>query len=330
MWILKNIVLKNSVHQSPYNTIKVSKLDIQQLKIFCTVISEGSMTAAAVKMSVTQPAISQKIRSLESELGVKLLVRGVRQIRLTVQGQLLYSYAKKILNLTQTVESAIQTLSNELEGSIQVATLNSIGLNLITPIVGAILNPNQRKLRMGLSYGTGVEVIEKMKTKEVDIAILPDLKEEYGLTIPGYQSQLLFKDELLFVGSGKDNSLPRNTSIKDFGLRPMVAFKNLFPRFRYHLYEMMTQKKMEIQAPVFESNNIGTLKKIIEVWMCWGFLPSHSIHKQIRMGRLSVIQLEEISYFMNINAYYKFNQSEKTQRMIDTFLMMLKKQHHLL
>ena len=304
-------------------------MDLQQLMTFCTVISEGSMTAAAVKLSVTQPAVSQQIRNLEGELNVKLLVRGVRQIRLTVQGQLLYNYAKKILNLKQKVETAIQTMSNELEGSIQVATLNSIGLNLITPIIGTILNPNQRKLKMGLSYGTGSEVIEKMKTKEVDIAILPDLKEQYGLTLPGYQSQFLFKDELLFVGSGKDSSLPKTISIKELGLRPMVSFKNLFPKFRYHLYQIATQNKVEIQSPIFESNNIGTLKRIIEVWMCWGFLPLHSIHKQIRMGRLSAIQLEEMNYSMNIKAYYKIDQSEKTQRIIDTFLMMLQKQHHI-
>ena len=303
-------------------------MDLQQLMTFCTVISEGSMTAAALKLSITQPAVSQQIRNLEQELGVKLLVRGVRQVRLTIQGQYLYNYAKKILNLTQKVETTIQTMSNELEGNIQVATLNSIGLNLITPIIGTILNPNQRKLKMGLSYGTGSEVIEKMKSKEVDISILPDMKEQYGLSLPGYQSQFLFKDELLFVGSGKDSSLPRTISVKDLNLRPMVAFKNLFPKFRYHLYQTALKQKVEIHSPVFESNNVGTLKRIIEVWMCWGYLPSHSIHKQIRMGRLSVIQLEEMNYSMNIMAYYKENQSEKTQRIIDTFLMMLRKQYH--
>ncbi len=296
---------------------------------FCTVISEGSMTAAAAKLSVTQPAVSQQIRNLESELNVKLFLRGVRHVHLTVQGQLLYNYARKILNLTQKVQTAIQTMSNELEGNIQIATLNSIGLNLVTPIIGTILNPNQRKLKMGLSYGTGSEVIEKMKTKEVDIAILPDLKEQYGLSLPGYQSQFLFKDDLLFVGSGKDSSLPKSISIKDLELRPMVSFKNLFPKFRYHLYQIAMQNKVEMQAPIFESNNVGTLKRIIEVWMCWGFLPFHSIHKQIRMGRLSVIQLEEVNYSMNIKAYYKMDQSENTQRIIDTFLMMFQKQYPL-
>ncbi len=305
-------------------------MDIQQLMTFCTVISEGSMTAAANKLSVTQPAVSQQIRSLEKELGVKILIRGVRHIRLTVQGQLLYNYAKKILDLTHKVELSLHNMSDELEGHIQVATLNSIGLNLITPIIGTILNPNQRKLKMGLFYGTGAEVIEKMKKQEVDIAILPDLKEEYQLELTNYQSQFLFKDDLLFVGSGKDSSLPKSISLKDIETRPFVTFKNLFPRFRYYFSHTVEQQRLNLQ-PVFESNNIGTLKKLIELWMCWGFLPNHSIYKHIRTGRLSVIQLEEVDYSMNIKAYYRHSdtQNEKKQRIINTFLMLLQKQHHL-
>ncbi len=303
-------------------------MDLQQLMTFCTVISEGNMTAAAAKMSVTQPAVSRHIRHLEEVLSAKLFVKGPRETRLTVQGELLYNYAKKILSLTRQVETAIKTMSTELEGDIQVATLNSIGLNFITPIIGTILNPDQRKLKMGLFYGTGSEVIEKMKNQEVDIAILPNLPEEYNLDIPKYQAQFLFKDEMLFVGSGKDSSLPKTMSIKQIGLRPMVGFKNLFPKFRYHLHQSAKQNQVEIQPPVFESNNVGTLKKIVEVWMCWGFLPSHSIYKQIRMGRLSVIQLEEINYSMNITAYYKKGQSVKTQKIIDTFLMMIQKHRH--
>ena len=56
-------------------------LNLQQLSTFVTVISEGSMTAAADKLFLTQPAVSQQIRNLEEELGVDLLVRGVRQAR---------------------------------------------------------------------------------------------------------------------------------------------------------------------------------------------------------------------------------------------------------
>jgi len=285
------------------------------------------MTAAASKLAVTQPAVSQQIRNLESVLGVTLMMKGVRgDVRLTAQGQYFYNHARKILHLTQGLEATVQTLFDDLEGSIQVATLNTIGLSLVTPIIGTILNPIKRKISMGLSYGSGSEVVEKMKNQEVDVAILPDLKEQYGLDMPEYSSQFLFKDDLLFVGSGKDPTLPKILSIKDIENRPIVSFKNLFPKFKYLLYQSAAKNKVALPNPMLESNNIGTLKRIIELWMCWGFLPLHSIHKQVRMRRLSVIQLEEFSYSMNIKAYYKVNQNERIQKIIDVFLMLIQKQ----
>ena len=53
-------------------------MNLQQLITFSTVVSEGSMTAAAEKLYLTQPAVSQQIRNLEEELGVNLLDRGAR------------------------------------------------------------------------------------------------------------------------------------------------------------------------------------------------------------------------------------------------------------
>ena len=61
-------------------------MNLQQLTTFCTVLSEGSMTAAADKLFLTQPAVSQQIRNLEEELGVNLLERGVRKVKATLQG----------------------------------------------------------------------------------------------------------------------------------------------------------------------------------------------------------------------------------------------------
>ncbi|MEK7357756.1 MAG: LysR family transcriptional regulator, partial [Bdellovibrionota bacterium] len=68
-------------------------MNLQQLVTFSTVISEGSMTAAAEKLYLTQPAVSQQIRNLEDELGVGRLDRGSRHAKPTVQGQMLYDYA---------------------------------------------------------------------------------------------------------------------------------------------------------------------------------------------------------------------------------------------
>lgn len=276
-------------------------MNFQQLSTFCTVLAEGSMTAAAEKMSLTQPAVSQQIRNLEDELGVELLVRGVRQVKPTLQGQILFDYAKKILHLSQQAEVALQTMSQEVSGNLRIATLNSIGLYMVSPMIGLFLKHNTQ-LKVKIAYGTAEKIISDMRSQAVDAVILPDLRTEHGIEFPNYEPRYLFKDEMWLVGSGRDSSLPTNTDIRGFASRPVIRFTDTYPSFR-HMIEKKTQEaKIKIE-PVLETENIGTLKRVVESGLGWGFLPSHSIRKQVRAGRLVQIQADEMRYSVNVNLY---------------------------
>ena len=278
-------------------------MNLQQLTTFCTVLSEGSMTAAAEKLYLTQPAVSQQIRNLEEELGVNLLSRGVRQVKPTIQGQLLFDYAKKILHLTHQAEVAIHTMSQEVAGEIKIGTMNSIGLYLISPIVGLFLKHNAR-LRLKLTYGSGEKLIQEMRAGSIDMVVLPDTKEEYGIEFQNYAKKFLFKDEIWLVGSGRNTQLPQTIELKDYALQPIVSFTEKYPSFRLMLEKKLDEKKTVIK-PVFETDNVGTLKRVIESGLGWGFLPAHSIRKQVRTGRLSMVVCDEIKYSVNVNLYYR-------------------------
>jgi len=56
-------------------------------------------------------------------------------------------------------------------------------------------------------------------------------------------------------------------------------------------------------TPVFSTNNIGTLKRVVESGLGWGFLPLHSVQKQLRMGRLACVDIQDFAYTMNIMMY---------------------------
>lgn len=276
-------------------------MNFQQLSTFCTVLAEGSMTAAAEKMSLTQPAVSQQIRNLEDELGVELLVRGVRQVKPTLQGQILFDYAKKILHLSQQAEVALQTMSQEVAGNLRIATLNSIGLYLVSPIIGLFLKHNTQ-LRVKIVYGTAEKIISDMRSQNVDAVILPDLRSEHGIEFPNYESKFLFKDEMWLVGSGRDSSLPATCDIRGLASRPVIRFTDTYPTFRQMMERKINEAKIKIE-PVLETENVGTLKRVVESGLGWGFLPSHSIRKQVRAGRLTQVQTDDMRYSVNVNLY---------------------------
>ena len=290
-------------------------MNLQQLTTFCTVLNEGSMTAAADKLYLTQPAVSQQIRSLEEELNAALLVRGVRQVKPTMQGQLLYDYAKRILHLTQQAEVAIQTISQEVSGNLKIGTVNSIGLYLISPIIGMFLKHNTN-LNIKLSYGSYEEVVNQMKQGLVDVTVLPEIDGETQRQLSDFESRFLMKDQMILVGSGKDSSLPMKIELKDISVKPVIVYSNMYNSFASELNEKLRQRGAEF-TPAFEADNVGTLKRVIESGLGWGFMPEHSIRKQLRSGRLTQIQVDELNYVTNVNMYYKAR--PEFQKMADVF-----------
>ncbi|MBK7844339.1 MAG: LysR family transcriptional regulator [Bdellovibrionales bacterium] len=294
-------------------------MNLQQLTTFCAVLSEGSMTAAADKLFLTQPAVSQQIRNLEEELGVELLVRGVRQVKSTIQGQMLYDYAKRILFLTQQAEVSIRAMSQEISGDLRIGTLNSIGLYMISPIIGMFLKHNSR-LKIKLVYGTGEKIISEMRNRNINIAILPDLKKEYGIEFEHFEKRFLFKDEMWLVGSGRDTSLPSNVDLGHLGSRPLVSFSEKYPSFRMSIEKKFHDVGVDPEV-VFESDNVGTLKRVIESGLGWGFLPAHSIRKQVKTNRLTQIETEDFKYSVNVNMYSQ--KLSEISPMVDVFFRAL-------
>ncbi len=298
-------------------------LNLYQLTTFVTVISEGSMTAAADKLFLTQPAVSQQIRNLEEELGVELLVRGVRQIKATPQGEILYEHSRKILHHVQQAEIAIKSMGAELKGDVFMGTLNSLGLHLMSPIISRLLRHNP-DLMVKVDYQKGEELIQNFKLGKVDVLILPETNKEFHFDMDeNVESKFLNKEEMWLVCSGKDSAVPQQLSIEELSEHLIVKFSGEYPEFDRKVNEKMkaTGKKYNV---IFESSNVGTLKRVIETGIGLGFLPAHAVKKQVRSGRMNRIHVKDLSYEMDLVYYYKKNSEKKV--LIETFYQALSQQ----
>ena len=287
-------------------------MNLYQLQSFVTVISEGSMTAAADKLFLTQPAISQQIKNLEDDLGVELLVRGVRQIRPTLQGEVLFDYAKKVLQLSQQAEIAVKTMGAELKGQIRVGTLNSLGVQLISPIVSRLLKYNP-KLSIKIDYDLGDSIIRAFENNELDVVILPETENQYGKVLSA-EKKFLMKEEMWLVGSGRDTDIPQQISLSEIKKFPLINFTKEYPKFSEQM-ELTAKASNTKLEPTFESTNVGTLKRVIESGLGWGFLPSLAIRKQVKMGRLTHVHVKDFSFDIEF-FYYSRKEADKV---VDVF-----------
>ncbi len=278
-------------------------MNLYQLTTFVTVISEGSMTAAADKLYLTQPAVSQQIRNLEEDLGVELLVRGVRQIKASPQGEVLYEQARKILQLAQQTEIAIKSIGAELKGQIRIGTLNSIGLHIMSPIMGRLMRHNP-DLQIKVDYKPGEDLVKSFKKGNFDVLILPQLQEEFGIELDNIEEKFLLKEEMWLVVSGKETDVPSQIAAKELSRFPLVNFVDEFPGFNAKLQKLLSNSGVSPKL-IFESSNVGTLKRVIESGLGWGFLPAHSIRKQVRSGRLHHVHVKEFHYEIDMTYYFR-------------------------
>lgn len=290
-------------------------INLYQLQSFVTVVSEGSMTAAADKLYLTQPAVSQQIRSLEESLGVELLVRGVRHIKPTSQGELLFEQAKKILQMVQQTEASVTMMNAKLSGQLRVGCLNSIGLHLMTNVLGKLLKHNP-EVQMRLEYGRVEDLLKLYKKNQLDVLIVPHLEKEFGVSLDGVEGRFLQKEDFWLVASGKEQGVPREIKLAELAQHPHILFQGEYQTFHDLLGKKLKAANVDLKV-VFESSNVGTLKRVVETGLGWGFLPAHSIRKQVKLGRLQRIHVEDFSYQVDLLFYSQ--PSEEKQALFDYF-----------
>ena len=112
-----------------------ANLDLRRLRYFVTVAELGSLTRAAESMHVAQPALSQHMRSLEEELGVKLLARGSRGVTLTEAGRRLLDEAHALLSGVKTLVERVRGDSGEPGGEVVIGVGQTVGSILMVPLL---------------------------------------------------------------------------------------------------------------------------------------------------------------------------------------------------
>ncbi|WP_438491899.1 LysR family transcriptional regulator [Paenibacillus sp. IHBB 3054] len=106
-------------------------MDIRQLKYFLAIAEEGQITSAARKLQMAQPPLSQQLKLLEEELGVKLVERGPRSIQLTDAGVILRGRAQQILELADATTREISDFASGLRGTLSIGTVSSSAATLL-------------------------------------------------------------------------------------------------------------------------------------------------------------------------------------------------------
>lgn len=198
-------------------------MDIRVLRYFLAVAKEGSITAAANALYLTQPTLSRQLKELEDELGKKLFHRSNHRITLTEEGILLRKRAEEILALVHKTKAEFVDLDETISGDIHIGCGETEVMRYIAHIAQEIQGQCPR-VCFHFYSGNAEYVIEKLDKGLVDFGVViepVDVSKYYYLDMPSQDTWGLLMH--------KDSPLAKRETIgvKDLLPLPIICSRQL-------------------------------------------------------------------------------------------------------
>lgn len=147
---------------------------LKAMTVFINIVEQGSLTAAAEKMSCSTTSVVRTLAALEKQLGIRLINRNTRTISVTIEGHEYYGWSKHILNEMDTMTNIFQAKINQPSGSLKITAPITFGHQVVTPLVNAYLNEfNDMTIQLILT-DRNVDLVQEHYDLAIRIGALPD------------------------------------------------------------------------------------------------------------------------------------------------------------
>ncbi|OIK15824.1 LysR family transcriptional regulator [Bacillus sp. MUM 116] len=283
----------------------------QHLEVFVKVVEKENFSKAAEELHMTQPAVSQYIRTLEESVGARLLERSNKYVRLNKAGEIVYHHAKEILALYTKMQSLVDDLTNKASGQISIGASYTFG-EYILPHIISRMQWRYPLIRPTIKIQNTKEVIELVRTHQLDIGIIEGFLNDDHLS-----SEVLSEDKMVIVASPTHQLLSklREKSFSDLedeiwilreeGSGTREAAENFF-----HLHGFTPKKIME-----FGSTQV--IKESVEAGLGISLLSRWAIEKELVHGYIRIIHVEGLPFKRNFSM---ITQSAYQTKALKTFI----------
>ena len=202
-------------------------MEIRVLKYFLAIAREGSITAAANSLHLTQPTLTRQIQELEKELGQKLLIRGKQHITLTAEGMILRKRAEEIVDLAEKTEAEFHSINETIGGDIYIGSGETDSMKYIAEILKE-LQEEYPLIKFHIHSGNAEDVTEKLDKGLLDFGILIQ-----PINLSKYDYMTLPEKDVWGVIMRKDSPLAKKEFIelKDLMGVPIIASRQMSRKY---------------------------------------------------------------------------------------------------
>lgn len=216
-------------------------MEIRVLKYFLAVAHEGSITAAANVLHLTQPTLTRQLQNLEYELKQKLFIRGKHNITLTNEGMLLKDRAEEIIEMVNKTKNDILSSGEDVKGNIYIGCGETEAMKYVAKVIKEVQDsyPN---ITFHIHSGNAEEVIERLDKKLLDFGVLiqpVDITKYDNITLP--------TTDTWGVLMRKDSPLAKYKSVKleNFKGLPLITSRRVVKKSQNNDYSNWFQGQFE-------------------------------------------------------------------------------------
>lgn len=278
-------------------------MTLTQLRYFLAAVRYGSISAAAQHIHVAQPALSQRLKQLEDELGESLFVRHSRGVALTQAGEYLYGQAQEIVQRVDTLGQTFRSSQDNPFGRVRVGLSTAVNTRLCVPLIErcAALYPN---VELSLSESMSGTLLEWVQEGRVDVAVVYDVPVEAGLEVMRLGSECLY----LVTSAQQLKQLTMPLDLEQVLGLPLIL--PAFPQTLRVMIEQTFQSQLgQIPSDVQDVDSTYAIKKLVIASKGYSILSKHSLQDELMRKELQIIPFASGLFQRSINVVSRKDQA---------------------
>jgi LysR family transcriptional regulator, transcriptional activator of the cysJI operon len=293
-------------------------VNYENLKLFRDIAQTHSFSRGAAMNGISQSAASQHVQELERGLGVELLDRSTRPLAVTQSGRLYAEFCRDILRRKDDFEVALQRLKQEVEGTLRVASIYSVGLSEMVELEKEFAR-RQPEAKLEVEYLRPERIYEAVLAGEADLGLISYPEARRDITVIPWRRE----EMVLAVASAhplaqrRDAIAPQELNGADF-----ISFDDDLP-IRRHMDRFLKDHGVEVNIAL-HFDNIQMIKEAVTHRVGVSIMPVRTMRDDIEQGRLAAVRIADATLFRPLGIIHR--KKKRFHRVAQAFLDLLREE----
>jgi LysR family transcriptional regulator, transcriptional activator of the cysJI operon len=273
-------------------------LNYESLKLFKDIAQSRSFSRGAAMNDVSQSAASQHVQDLEKWLGTQLLDRATRPLAVTPAGQMYVDFCRDVLRRKEEFEGAVDRLKQQVEGTVRVASIYSIGLSEMAQLEEEF-SKRQPEAQLSVEYLRPEKVYSSVLADECDLGLVSYAEASREITV------IPWRQEEMLVATAPDHPLARRRQLtaNDLNGIEFIGFDEDLP-IRREVDRFFREQGIEVTRTL-HFDNLQMIKEAVAHGVGVSILPARIMRDEVMQGRLVAIPIAASKLFRPLGIIHR-------------------------